>query len=102
MERNISSRDKKFVQDMLANSEKSHKIVPESKNPDVKEVEQLTESIRRKLQRGEAIIEPRRGLKSFVAVGELIFCSGILVLFFMLLMLATIVLLSFLDSCFRG
>ncbi|HIH39306.1 TPA: hypothetical protein HA219_01110 [Candidatus Woesearchaeota archaeon] len=53
MERNISSRDKKFVQDMLANSEKSHKIVPESKNPDVKEVEQLTESIRRKLQRGE-------------------------------------------------
>ncbi|MEK6886196.1 MAG: hypothetical protein AABW88_00005, partial [Nanoarchaeota archaeon] len=53
MERNLSSRDKKFVQDMLINMEKSHKIEPESKNPDVKEVEQLTDSIRRRLQRGE-------------------------------------------------
>ena len=53
MERNLSSRDKKFVQDMLINMEKFHKIEPESKNPDVKEVEQLTDSIRRRLQRGE-------------------------------------------------
>jgi len=51
MERNISQRDKKFVQDMLINMEKSHKTQPESSLPDVKEVEQLTDSIRRKLQR---------------------------------------------------
>jgi len=53
VDKNVSSRDKKFVNDMLSNMEKSHKIEPETKNPDVKEIEKLTDSIRRKLQRGE-------------------------------------------------
>lgn len=50
-EHQLSSREKKFVQDMLMNMEKSHKTEPESKTPPADEIEKLTDSIRRKLQR---------------------------------------------------
>jgi len=48
----MDNQEKKFVAMMLESAKKSGKIEPESKI-DVSEVERLTDSIRRRLQKGE-------------------------------------------------
>jgi hypothetical protein len=48
----MKEAEKKFVEAMLQNAEKSHKTQPESK-ADLAEVEKLTDSIRTRIQRGE-------------------------------------------------
>ncbi len=52
MEENLRKTEKKFVDMMLKKSEESKKIKPESK-ADLKDVEKLTDSIRRRIQKGE-------------------------------------------------
>ena len=49
-------REKKFVAMMLERAKQSGKIVPESK-VDLSEVEQLTESIKKRIQTGELKID---------------------------------------------
>ena len=50
----ISQNERKFVETMLAKAVDKKKTEASKKNDvDVKEVEQLTDSIRRRIQRGE-------------------------------------------------
>jgi hypothetical protein len=47
--------EKAFVERMLAGMDKKATILPESKNVNEKEIELMTESIRKKIQRDEKL-----------------------------------------------
>ena len=47
--------EKAFVERMMATMDKKATILPESKNVNEKEIELMTDSIRRKIQRDEKI-----------------------------------------------